>query len=94
MIVCRPRFALGCLVMTPGAQKALVEAGQEPSELLARHVQCDWGEVDTEDREANDQALYDGGRLVSAYRTATDVWLWVITEGDRSSTCILLPHEY
>jgi hypothetical protein len=43
---------------------------------------------------ANDRALRDGGRLLSAYRTARGTRLWVITEADRSSTCILLPEEY
>ena len=36
----------------------------------------------------------DGFRLLSAYRTNAGDKLWVITEADRSSTCILLPEEY
>jgi hypothetical protein len=35
-----------------------------------------------------------GFRLLSAYRTRAGEKLWVITEADRSSTCILLPEEY
>ena len=42
----------------------------------------------------NDEALVNGERILSAYRTCKGVKLWVITEADRSSTCILLPEEY
>jgi hypothetical protein len=33
-------------------------------------------------------------RVLSSYPTAFGEKLWVITEADRSSTCILLPDEY
>lgn len=89
-----PKFPLGQLVATPGALEALQAAGQSPAEFLARHQIGDWGEVDAEDRRANDEALIQGERLLSAYRTATNTRLWVITEADRSSTCVLLPEEY
>ena len=89
-----PKFRLGRLVATPGALEALQEAGQSPAEFLDRHISGDWGEVDAEDRRANDEALVNGERLLSAYRTAKNVRLWVITEADRSSTCFLLPSEY
>ena len=38
--------------------------------------------------------LEEPRRLLSAYRTNAGDRLWVITEADRSSTCILLPEEY
>ena len=47
-----------------------------------------------EDRQANDDALRDGERLFSVYYTSKGIKIWVITEADRSSTCILLPEEY
>ena len=90
----RARFPLGHLVATPGALAALADAGQSPLEFLARHVRGDWGDLCPEDRRLNDQALRQGTRLLSAYRTAKGVKLWVITEADRSSTCLLLPEEY
>jgi len=43
---------------------------------------------------ANDRALREGDRLLSAYKTSTGERLWVITEADRSATTILLPSEY
>lgn len=90
----KPQFTLGQLVATPTALEALEESGQSPSDFLSRHVRGDWGEVCNEDRLLNDQALIDGSRLLSAYKTLKGTKLWVITEADRSSTCILTPSEY
>lgn len=70
------------------------EAGQSPSEFIDRHLQCDWGEVCEEDSNANDRALTEGTRLLSAYRTSKNERIWVITEWDRSVTTLLLPDEY
>jgi hypothetical protein len=90
----KTKFSLGQTVATPGALEALAQAGQSPAFFLDRHVQGDWGEVCDEDKRLNDQALADGDRLLSAYRTLKGERLWIITEADRSSTCILLPEEY
>jgi hypothetical protein len=90
----KPKFPLGRLVATPGALEALAESGQSPAFFLEKHVSGDWGEVDAEDGRANDQALVDGSRLLSAYKTLKGDRIWVITEADRSSTCCLLPSEY
>jgi len=85
-------FPLGMVVATPGAIEAM--AGQSPAEFLDRHSQGDWGDVCREDWSLNDQSVTDGARILSAYRTAKGGKLWIITEADRSSTCILLPEEY
>ncbi len=90
----QPKFPLGKIVATPGALEALAEAEQTAAEFLSRHVRGDWGEVCAEDKALNDQALIDGSRILSAYRTTKIVRIWIITEADRSSTCLLLPEEY
>lgn len=87
------RFNLGRVCGTPGALKAISEAGQDPFEFLSRHQSGDWGELCEEDRRENEYSLKHGLRLLSAYRTANGVKIWVITEADRSSTTILLPEE-
>lgn len=87
-------FDLGRVVATPGALQALTESGEDPHRYLGRHVTGDWGELSREDKAANNLALVTGERLLSSYRTSRNVKLWVITEADRSSTCILLPEEY
>ena len=88
------RFSLGRLLLTPGAQAAMSAAGQSPLEFLSRHASGDWGEVDAHDQRENELSLQEGFRLLSAYRTRTDIKLWIITEADRSATTILLPSEY
>lgn len=87
-------FPLGQVVATPGALEVLGEAGQDAAFFLDKHVQGDYGEVCEEDRQLNDEAVKEGSRILSAYRTIRGTKLWVITEADRSSTCVLLPDEY
>ncbi len=87
-------FGLGRIVATPAALAQLALAGESPMRLLARHVSGDWGEVDGHDREANDQALRTGARLLSAYTLPGGQRVWILTEADRASTTILLPEEY
>jgi hypothetical protein len=70
------------------------EAGQTPSDFLARHQIGDWGDIHPDDKGLNEQALRDGARIFSVYITSKGAKLWVITEADRASTCILLPQEY
>ncbi len=75
------------------------ESGQTPDLFLARHVRGDWGEVCDEDKQLNDQALVDGSRLLSAYRTLKGTRIWVITEavddeGKRLCTTCILPEDY
>jgi hypothetical protein len=87
-------FPLGKVFLTVGAREALSESNQQPFDYLERHQQGDWGIVGDEDAIENEFSLYNGFRLLSAYRTSQDVKLWVITETDRSSTTVLLPSEY
>jgi hypothetical protein len=94
-----PKFSLGQIVATPGALEALKESGQTPDFFLSKHVRGDWGEVCDEDKRLNDQALVDGSRLLSAYRTLKGERLWIITEaaddqGNRICSTILTPSEY
>jgi hypothetical protein len=95
----KPKFSLGQIVATPGALEALQESGQTPDLFLSKHVRGEWGEVCDEDKRLNDQALVDGSRLLSAYRTLRGERLWIITEaaddqGHRSCSTILTPSEY
>ena len=92
-------FKPGRLVATPGALEALEQAGENVWEFLTRHLAGDWGVVDADDKAANDEALKDGSRLLSAYIIKTGVKIWLITEakddnGTREATTALLPDEY
>jgi hypothetical protein len=88
------KFALGKVVATAGALEALAACGQTPAEFLDRHVCGDWGIVSPGDGQLNDAALVNGDRILSAYDMANGKRLWIITEADRRSTCVLLPSEY
>ena len=89
-----PRFPLGRIVATPGALRALGRTGDTPAAFLRRHVAGDWGDLGAEDRAENERSVACGFRLLSAYALADGTRIWVITEADRSSTCLLLPEEY
>jgi hypothetical protein len=91
---CIPRFSLGQVVATPAALEALEQSGEPFQKFLTRHVVGDWGELDSEDVEANERALREDERLLSAYHTAKGEKLWIITEADRSVTTLLLPSDY
>lgn len=90
----KPRFALGQVVATPGALAAFEAAKQTPMELLQRHVVLDQGELDEEDQQTNEAAVKTGERILSSYLLNDGTKIWIITEADRSSTCLLLPDEY
>ena len=88
-------FPLGQVVATPDALAALEEANESAMPLLCRHQSGDWGDLCDEDRQLNDEAVKDGSRILSSYvLEATGQKVWIITEADRSSTCVLLPENY
>ncbi|HMS56446.1 MAG TPA: hypothetical protein PKA27_13700 [Fimbriimonadaceae bacterium] len=67
---------------------------EELQRCIARHQVGDWGAVEPEDQVANDRAVREGSRILSAYDCSHGVRIWIITEADRSSTTLLLPKEY
>jgi hypothetical protein len=88
----KPLFELGQVVSTTGALEALTR--DEIGKALARHHRGDWGNVDRHDWRENEASLREGFRLLSAYQGTNGTKFWIITEADRSSTCVLLPSEY
>jgi len=88
------RFPLGHLFLTPGAIEALEEAGQSAQEFINRHARLEQGELCDDDHKENLFSVDKVLRIFSAFKTATGVKLWVVTESDRSATTILLPDEY
>lgn len=86
------RVPLGQVVMTANAAQQLPPT--EVMQAIQRHAIGDWGDVDGEDRRANDRAIQDGDRLLSVYHTTSGIKFWIITEWDRSVTTVLLPEDY
>jgi hypothetical protein len=92
----QPQFSRGPIVAPPGALEALENAGQTATEFLQRHVPGDWGDGCAADRQANDQSLLDGSRLLSADCTSLGEKLWIITAATadsdhRAATTVLWP---
>jgi hypothetical protein len=87
-------FKMGRIVATPAALSALHSAGECLGCILLRHLSNDWGDLDDDDKRANDDALLHGDRILSKYTTALGVALYAITEADRSATTILRTDEY
>jgi hypothetical protein len=83
---------------TYGTMGALVAFARAPNEdlnsYISRHENGDWGEVDDHDRQANEYVLEHGSRVLSAYKLSGGERIWVVTEGYRRMTMILLPSEY
>jgi hypothetical protein len=93
------KFPLGEICWTRGVNEKI--ASNTPFakyvlECLRRHASCDWGEIDDSDKQCNNEALENGGRLFSAYMHVGDrnYKVWIITEADRSVTTVLFPDEY
>ena len=90
--VTTPKFALGQTVITANAKAVLPEL--DVVLALQRHHSGDWGDVDDHDRQVNEDALRNGDRLVSIYKSVRDQKFYIITEWDRSVTTVLLPEDY
>jgi hypothetical protein len=85
----QPRFPLGKVCATPG----VIALGLLLIDYVRRHRCGDWGDLDDNDKQANERSLKDGSRILSAYQTPKGK-IWIITEADRNSTTVLLPDEY
>jgi hypothetical protein len=102
LFVINPVFPTGQIVASRGIYDLAcqnADFARFVQKCLNRHVKGDWGDLDSEDKQANDRSLKEGTRLLSAYDddrfpqhgVAT---IWIITEADRSATTILFPDEY
>ncbi len=91
---CMNLFDPGLLVATPGALAAAETSGESLLEYIQRHLEGDWGDISDPDIYENLYALEHDLRLLSSYKLKNGQRIWIITEADRSSTCVLLPEEY
>ena len=86
------KLALGRVVITQGAKTALGDT--DVILALGKHARGEWGDLCPEDAQANDAALDQFARILSAYTSQAGTKFWIITEADRSATTVLLPDEY
>ena len=86
-------FTLGQCFATSGVVQVLQGAELDPMTLVQRHHGGDWGDLCAEDVQANEAAIREGYRILSAYTVAGQK-VYVITEANRSVTTVLLSSEY
>jgi len=72
---------------------------QSPAEFLARHARGDWGDLGDDDKQANEESLLHGSRVVSVYSLASGWKIYVITDaaddgGKRACTTLMMADEY
>ncbi len=92
-------FDHGQISATSGVLHATTTAFRR--QCMTEHLSGHWGVVDAEDTRTNFTALFEAGRLLSAYPIDPDRpcdgyganALWIITSGDRRTTTLLLPEE-
>ena len=91
MSITGARFTLGHVVCTSRVNDVIAEDSKFAKfvmESLGRHVSGDWGDLCKSDKKENEYALGKYLRLLSSYTYDKTKRIWVITEADRSSTCV------
>ena len=88
-----PRFTIGGTFATAGVTAFAKREEIDLAKYLWRHHCGDWGDLDAEDKAANETALTNGSRIFSAYKISGKK-IYVITEADRSMTTVMLSNEY
>ena len=91
------KFELGNLVATAAIDERMKTESDFRKFIqmsVERYANCDWGDLDEEDKHRNDEAVRIGEMILAAYIYPKDKEkIWIITEWDRSCTTILYPEE-
>jgi hypothetical protein len=88
------RFPLGRVVATRACLSHLVSIKASAMPYLERHQSGDWGYLGRSDKQANEDAIQYGGRILSKYLLKDGTPIYVITEADRSYTTVMLCSDY
>jgi len=90
----KARFDLGKIWITPEAQFSLHVVDRTSHQLVTRHVEGDWGDIDEHDKMENEQSADQGGIIFSAYNIE-DARFYVRTDPTEEGnvTTIYLPYE-
>jgi len=90
-------FELGQVVMTRAVAETVKEHPEFSDEIataMARYVKGDWGDLGEEDAAMNDHAVIEkNDRILAKYKTSREA-LYIVTEWDRSSTCVMFVSDY
>ncbi len=92
-------FTPGRVVMTFNLQRKLAKAipyswEEEVQDMLRRHTSGDWGDLCQSGREIINTAFEKDAPIFSTYHTSDGTTVWIITEGNRICTTVMLPEDY
>lgn len=87
------KFESGTVVSTPLAIEVAGRNNICLASLLTRHCNGDWGDLSAGDKLLNEQAVELNERVFSSYQE-NGVNLYVITDGNRQYTTVMLATEY
>lgn len=93
MKLMEPRFTLGKTYATAAVAAWADRHRIDLARYLRRHHCGDWGDLDQDDKQANEDALVKRPRIFSSYLIEGEK-IYLITEADRSYTTILFASEY
>lgn len=85
------KFPLGQILVTEGALELSQATSYSLVALLYRHASGDAGECAASEKN---HAYQSGWPVFSSYYVQDDEKLWIITNGERHSTSLLLPREF
>jgi hypothetical protein len=89
------KFNLGRTLITANAQEQLAELDVKRG--LDRHSQCDFGIIESDSIEINNEAIEEeSGNVMSVYTSSFGLKFWIITNfaGDETYTTVLMPEDY
>jgi len=86
-------FASGMIVASPAVLAHLDHCGINAQIYIERHIRGDWGDIPENDAQENLNSLGRGTRIFSSFLIEGQR-VWIITEADRNSTCMIFPSEY
>ena len=92
-------FSPGRVVITFNLQRKLAKVipyswEEEVQDMLHRHTSGDWGDLGQSGREINNTAFEKDASIFSTYHTSDGTEIWIITEGNRICTTVMLPEDY
>lgn len=82
------RFPLGGVHVSERAAKIINESEETLPVLLMRHGRGDWGKVTEFRKRKNDEAIENGGVLISVHLTSRNAPVRILTRADRTRTII------
>ena len=92
MNLMEPRFPIGNTYATADLTSWAERKELDLTKLMWRHNCGDWGNLDDEDKQANEEALKRGSRIFSCYLNS--VWkIYCMAKSNRSSTALLFTEE-